>query len=258
MNSIELINECENELKDIFKEIDNNTFINSKKVIDAFHKYKVSESDLNGTNGYGYNDIGRDKIDSIFADVLDSESALVRNQFMSGSHAITVALFALLRPNDTLLTISGTPYDTLHEVIGIKDNNSSLISYGIKYKEIDLKDNDFDYDKIKKNLKNVKVVHIQRSRGYSYRDSLSIDKLKKVIKFIKDIDKNIIIFVDNCYCEFVEKDTPTKVGADLMAAVVLYIRHQLPRFIPPELDRLAFLLSCSFRHTVLKVQIKCF
>ena len=221
MNSIELINECENELKDIFKEIDNNTFINSKKVIDAFHKYKVSESDLNGTNGYGYNDIGRDKIDSIFADVLDSESALVRNQFISGSHAITVALFALLRPNDTLLTISGTPYDTLHEVIGIKDNNSSLISYGIKYKEIDLKDNDFDYDKIKKNLKNVKVVHIQRSRGYSYRDSLSIDKLKKVIKFIKDIDKNIIIFVDNCYCEFVEKDTPTKVGADLMAGSLI-------------------------------------
>ena len=221
MNSIELINECENELKDIFKEIDNNTFINSKKVIDAFHKYKVSESDLNGTNGYGYNDIGRDKIDSIFADVLDSESALVRNQFISGSHAITVALFALLRPNDTLLTISGTPYDTLHEVIGIKDNNSSLISYGIKYKEIDLKDNDFDYDKIKKNLKNVKVVHIQRSRGYSYRDSLSIDKLKKVIKFIKNIDKNIIIFVDNCYCEFVEKDTPTKVGADLMAGSLI-------------------------------------
>ena len=221
MNSIELINEFENELKDIFKEIDNNTFINSKKVIDAFHKYKVSESDLNGTNGYGYNDIGRDKIDSIFADVLDSESALVRNQFISGSHAITVALFALLRPNDTLLTISGTPYDTLHEVIGIKDNNSSLISYGIKYKEIDLKDNDFDYDKIKKNLKNVKVVHIQRSRGYSYRDSLSIDKLKKVIKFIKDIDKNIIIFVDNCYCEFVEKDTPTKVGADLMAGSLI-------------------------------------
>ena len=217
----ELINECEIELQDIFKEIDNNTLINSKKVIDAFHKYKISESDLNGTSGYGYNDEGRDKIDKIFADVLDAEDAIVRNQFISGSHAITIALQAILRPGDTLLAISGTPYDTLKEVIGIIPNKSSLISYGIKYKEIDLLNNDFDYKKIEKSLNNVKVVHIQRSRGYSYRDSLTIDKLEKVIKLIKNINKDIIIFVDNCYCEFVETKTPCLVGADLCAGSLI-------------------------------------
>ncbi len=216
-----LINKCEKELETIFKEIDENTLINSKKVIDAFHKYKITESDLKGTTGYGYNDEGRDKIDKIFANILDAEDAIVRNQFISGSHAITIALQAILRPNETLLSITGTPYDTLHEVIGIKPNNSSLISYGIKYKQIDLKDNDFDYKKIEKELKNVKVVHIQRSRGYSLRDSLTIDKLEKVIKFIKDINKDIIIFVDNCYCEFVETKTPCTVGADLIAGSLI-------------------------------------
>ncbi len=219
MNSF--IKECENELKDIFSEIDNNTLLNSKKIMDAFHEYKVSESDLNGTTGYGYNDEGRDKLDKIFAYILDAEDAIVRNQFISGSHAITIALQAILRPGDTLLTITGTPYDTLREVIGIIPNNSSLMSYGIKYKEIDLLNNDFDYKKIENSLKNVKVVHIQRSRGYSYRDSLTIDKLEKVIKLIKKINKDIIIFVDNCYCEFVETKTPCLVGADLCAGSLI-------------------------------------
>ena len=136
--------ECENELTEEFKKVDSLARINSKKVIDAFHKYKLSESDLVGTIGYGYNDEGRNKIEKIYAEIFSSESALVRNQFISGSHAINVCLQALLRPNETLLTITGTPYDTLHEVIGIKPNNSSLMSYGIKYKEIDLVDNDFD------------------------------------------------------------------------------------------------------------------
>ena len=216
---IELVNNEEKELIDIFSEIDNNTFNNSKKVLDAFHKYNICESDLNGTTGYGYNDIGRDKIESIFAYILDTEDALVRTQIISGSHAISTALFAILRPNDTLLTITGTPYDTLHEIIGIKPNNSSLMSYNIKYKEIDLKNNDFDYDKIKEELKNnIKVIHIQRSRGYSLRDSLTVDKVNKVIKFIKDINSNIIIFVDNCYCEFVENENPT---ADLIAGSLI-------------------------------------
>lgn len=219
MNSF--IEECEKELKDIFSKIDENTLLNSKKVMDAFHEYKVSESDLNGTTGYGYNDEGRDKLDKIFAYILDAEDAIVRNQFISGSHAITIALQAILRPGDTLLTITGTPYDTLREVIGIIPNNSSLMSYGIKYKEIDLLNNDFDYKKIEKSLNNVKVVHIQRSRGYSYRDSLTIDKLEKVIKLIKKINKNIIIFVDNCYCEFVETKTPCLIGADLCAGSLI-------------------------------------
>ncbi len=219
---IKLVNDSEKELSDIFSSIEENTFINSKKVLDAFHRENISESDLNGTSGYGYNDIGRDKIERIFSYVLDSEDALVRTQIISGTHAISTALFAILRPGDTLLAISGTPYDTLHEVIGIKPNNSSLISYGIKYKEVDLIDNDFNYDKIREELKNsIKVIHIQRSRGYSLRDSLTIDKLEKVIKFIKNINKDVIIFVDNCYCEFVETTTPTFVGADLMAGSLI-------------------------------------
>jgi len=213
----DLVNKCETELKDIFDQIDKNTLENSKKVINAFHEFKISENDLKGTNGYGYNDEGRDKIDQIFAKVLDAESGIVRNQFISGSHAINVALQALLRPNETLLAVSGTPYDTLHEVIGIKPNNSSLMSYNVKYKEIDLINNDFNYSKIKETLEkeSIKIIHIQRSRGYSLRDSLTIDKVEKVIKLIKETSPNTIVFVDNCYCEFVETTTPCKVGADI-------------------------------------------
>lgn len=217
-----IVNTEEQNLKDIFNKIDGQTLKNSKKVLDSFHKHNLSSNDLYGTNGYGYNDIGRDKIDSIFADIFNAESGLVRNQFISGSHAITIVLQALLRPNDTLLSITGTPYDTLHEVIGIKDNNSSLISYGVNYKEIDLIDNDFDYESIKEELNNnIKVIHIQRSRGYSTRESLDIKKVEKVIKLIKDINKDIIIFVDNCYCEFVEDLSPIDVGADIMVGSLI-------------------------------------
>ena len=220
---IELVNDCEKELLNIYSEIDKQTLINSKKVLDAFHKYNISESDLNGTTGYGYNDIGRDKIEKIFADVLDSEDALVRTQIISGTHAISTALFGILRPNDTLLSITGLPYDTLHEIIGIKENKSSLKSYNINFEMIDLKNDDFDYDRIKDYVmsNNVKMIHIQRSRGYSLRDSITIEKLEKVIKFIKNINKNIIIFVDNCYCEFVENKTPITVGADLIAGSLI-------------------------------------
>lgn len=217
-----IVNTEEQNLKDIFNKIDEQTLKNSKKVLDSFHKHNLSSSDLYGSNGYGYNDIGRDKIDSIFADIFNAESGLVRNQFISGSHAITVVLQALLRPNDTLLSITGTPYDTLHEVIGIKDNNSSLISYGVNYKEIDLINNDFDYENIKKELNNnIKVIHIQRSRGYSTRESLDIKKIEKVIKLIKNINKDIIIFIDNCYCEFVEDLSPIEVGADIMVGSLI-------------------------------------
>lgn len=217
-----IVNTEEQNLKDIFNKIDDQTLKNSKKVLDSFHKHNLSSNDLYGTNGYGYNDIGRDKIDSIFADIFNAESGLVRNQFISGSHAITIVLQALLRPNDTLLSITGTPYDTLHEVIGIKGNNSSLISYGVNYKEIDLINNDFDYENIKKELNNnIKVIHIQRSRGYSTRESLDIKKVEKVIKLIKDINKDIIIFVDNCYCEFVEDLSPIDVGADIMVGSLI-------------------------------------
>ena len=218
-----LINSSEKELVKEFENIDKIEYLNSKKVLNALWKNKVSEQVFNSTTGYGYDDLGRDVIEKVFADVLDSEDALVRNQFISGSHALTVCLFALLRPNDLLLSITGTPYDTLHEVIGIKENASSLKSFGVKYDEISLKNNDFDYDKIAEYIKNnqVKVIEIQRSKGYSTRKSLTIDKLEKVIKFIKDIDKNIIIMVDNCYCEFVEDKTPTGVGADVMVGSLI-------------------------------------
>ena len=218
-----LINSSEKELVKEFENIDKIEYLNSKKVLNALWKNKVSEQVFNSTTGYGYDDLGRDVIEKVFAEVLDSEDALVRNQFISGSHALTVCLFALLRPNDLLLSITGTPYDTLHEVIGIKENASSLKSFGVKYDEISLKNNYFDYDKIAEYIKNnqVKVIEIQRSKGYSTRKSLTIDKLEKVIKFIKDIDKNIIIMVDNCYCEFVEDKTPTGVGADVMVGSLI-------------------------------------
>ena len=218
-----LINSSEKELVKEFENIDKIEYLNSKKVLNALWKNKVSEQVFNSTTGYGYDDLGRDVIEKVFAEVLDSEDALVRNQFISGSHALTVCLFALLRPNDLLLSITGTPYDTLHEVIGIKENASSLKSFGVRYDEISLKNNDFDYDKIADYINNnkVKVIEIQRSKGYSTRKSLKIDKLEKVINFIKDIDKNIIIMVDNCYCEFVEDKTPTGVGADVMVGSLI-------------------------------------
>ena len=220
---IDLVNKAELELKDEYEKIDELCFYNSEKVLNAFRNNHVSESCFNSTTGYGYNDLGRDTIEKIFAEVLDSEDALVRSQFISGSHALTVCLFGLLRPGDTLLSISGKPYDTLDEVIGIRENSSSLKSFGVNYEQIDLVDNDFDYDKIGNFIKKnkIKVIEIQRSKGYSTRKSLTIDKLEKVIKYIKDINKEIIIMVDNCYCEMVEKKTPTAVGADIMVGSLI-------------------------------------
>ena len=220
-DKIDFVNKCENSLKDIFKEIDDMELINSKKVLDAFHKFNLNENDLNGTTGYGYNDIGRDKIESIFSDIFKAEDALVRREFACASHALSISLSALLRHGNVLLSITGLPYDTMHEVIGIKENNSSLISYGVKYEQIDLVNNDFDYEKVSKSLENVNLLYIQRSRGYSLRDSINIEKIEKVIKLIKDINKEIIIFVDNCYTEFVENKFPTEVGADIIVGSLI-------------------------------------
>ncbi len=221
--TLDFISKEEKSLKEIFTEIDNNCLVNSSKVLEAFQKYNVSESYFNSTTGYGYNDLGRDNIEKIFAYVLDAPDALVRSQFISGTHALTVALFAFLRPNDLMLSISGTPYDTLHEVIGITPNDSSLASYGVKYDQIDLVNDDFNYQEISKYLKNnkVKLIEIQRSKGYSTRKSLTIDKVEKVIKCIREIDKDVIIMVDNCYCEFVETKTPLTVGADIIVGSLI-------------------------------------
>ena len=218
-----IVNREEYELRDIFSNIDEICTYNSNKVLKAFKENKVSETDFNSTTGYGYNDKGRETIENVFKDIFKSESALVRSQFISGSHALTVALFALLRPNDLLLSISGLPYDTLHEVIGIKDNDSSLKSFGVRYDQIDLKDDDFDYEKIEEYIRNnkVKVIEIQRSKGYSTRKSISLNKIEKVINLIKSIDKDIIVMIDNCYCEFVTKNEPIEVGADIVVGSLI-------------------------------------
>lgn len=222
-NVEKLTNKAELDIKDIFNKLDQECNNNSLKVLNAFKKNRVSTIHFNSTTGYGYDDIGRDTIEKIFAEVLGSEDALVRNQFISGSHALTVALFAYLRPGDLLLSITGTPYDTLHEVIGIKENDSSLMSFGVKYDEIDLKDNNFDIEKIKEYLKNnkVKLIEIQRSKGYSTRKSLTIDKVENVIKEIRSVDSDVIIMVDNCYCEFVGDKSPIEVGADVIVGSLI-------------------------------------
>ena len=220
---VDLVNKCEIDCFEEFAKIDEACSFNSLKVLASFHRNKVSEAHFVGTTGYGYNDLGRDVIEDIFKDVLGCEDALVRGQFISGSHALTVCFFVLLRPGDLLLSISGKPYDTLDEVIGIRDNPSSLKSFGVKYEQIDLVDDDFDYEKIEEFVKNnkVKVVEIQRSKGYSTRKSLSLEKLGKVIKLIKNIDKDVIIMVDNCYCEFVSEAEPVSVGADIIVGSLI-------------------------------------
>ena len=220
---LNLANEVEEEIKDVIKQIDENAMYNSEKVLNAFQRNKVSEMHFNSTTGYGYGDVGRECIEKIFAEVLGAEDSLVRNQFISGTHALTVALFALLRPGDTMLAISGKPYDTLDEVIGITENASSLKAFGIKYKEIDLKENDFDYDAIIRALKQEKIrlIHIQRSKGYATRKSLSVNKLEKVITVIRKVDNEAIIFVDNCYCEFVERKSPLEVGANVIVGSLI-------------------------------------
>lgn len=223
MDIEKIIEEAEETLKNIFFEIQKREYRNSKKVLEAFHKHNISETHFNSTTGYGYNDIGRDTIERIFAEILGAEDAIVRNQFISGSHALNVTFFALLRPGDNMLSITGEPYDTLKEVIGIKENNSSLKAFGINYEEVDLLNNDFDDENILKKIKSkkYKLIHIQRSRGYSARESLTIDKLERIITKIKKIDDEVIIMVDNCYCEFVEDITPNMIGADIMVGSLI-------------------------------------
>jgi len=220
---IDIINNREKELINEFNNIDNIVEKNTFKVMEAFNSCGVSEVHFNATTGYGYGDIGRDVIENVYAKIFNSESALVRNQFISASHALTVALFAILRPNDTFLSITGTPYDTIHEVIGLKDNNSSLKSFGVNYEQIDLVNNEFDYDTIINKLKNknYKMIYIQRSKGYSTRKSITIEKLERVIKEIRKINKEAIIMIDNCYCELVDILEPTDVGADLVVGSLI-------------------------------------
>ena len=222
-NIIELSKKVEKDLVSIFKEVEEVEEYNSLKVLSAFQKYNLSEMHFNGTTGYGYGDIGRDTIENIYAEIFKAEDSLVRTQFISGTHAISTLLFGILRPNDTLISISGKPYDTLDEVIGIVENKSSLQSYGVKYEQIELINDDFDYKAIEERVKkgNIKLIEIQRSRGYSTRKTIDLEKVEKVIKLIKAIDKNVIVMIDNCYCEFVTKKEPIEVGADVVVGSLI-------------------------------------
>lgn len=218
-----LVKEVELEIRDQIAEIDERCMRNSLRVLNAFQKNRIADVHFNSTSGYGYDDIGRDTIEKVFADVFNTEDALVRNQFISGTHAITVALFANLRPGDILLSISGKPYDTLDSIIGFNDNPSSLKSYDVKYEQIDLIDDDFDIEKIKERLakKDVKMIEIQRSKGYATRKSLTMDKIKKAIEAVREVNDEVIIMVDNCYGEFVDDIEPVDVGADFMVGSLI-------------------------------------
>ena len=218
MDIDKLVVKAEEECASLFKQIDETEVYFSTLVLNAFKEENINESHFNMTTGYGYNDYGRDAIERVFARVLKGESALVRNQFISGSHALSTALFALLRPGDTMLSITGLPYDTLHEVIGIRKNPSSLKSFNINYEQIDLKDNSFDIEAILNKLKEkkIKLIEIQRSRGYSTRKSLLIKDIEDIIKKIREVDKDVIIMIDNCYCEMVEKTSPLEVGTNII------------------------------------------
>ena len=222
-NLEKLVSEAECELYDIYKEHDKIEYVNSNKVLKAFKDNNVTESCFNMTTGYGYNDIGRDTIENVYSSIFKSEDSLVRSQIISGTHALSTALFACLRPGDIMLSITGKPYDTLDEIIGIVDNNSSLKSFGIKYMQVDLVNNDFDYDRIREVITDskIKLIEIQRSKGYSTRGSIGVDSLEKVIRFIKSIDKDIIIMIDNCYCEFVDVVEPVELGADLVVGSLI-------------------------------------
>ena len=219
----ELYDEAKKALVPIFSKVDETVEYNTAKMMHAFWENHVSESCFSSTTGYGYNDLGREVIERVYASIFKTEDALVRSQFISGSHALTKTLFGILRPRDLLLSISGTPYDTLHEVIGIVDNPSSLKSFGVLYDEISLKENDFDYEAIEAYLKShtVKLIEIQRSRGYSLRKTIDLEKCKKVIALIKSLSPSTIVMIDNCYCEFVGKHEPSEVGADLVVGSLI-------------------------------------
>ena len=219
---INIVNEYEKSISDKFYLIDKIYEYNQLKVLKAFIDAKVSESHFFESTGYGYNDIGRDKIDEVFSKVFNTESALVRQHIVSGTHSISLALFSILRPGDEFLSVTGMPYDTLSATIGLNNEDSSLKEYNISFNFIDLLNNDFDYDNIDKNIKkNTKLIFIQRSRGYTDKSAISIDKIESIINFIKKKYKNLIVLVDNCYGEFVNVLEPTDVGADIMCGSLI-------------------------------------
>ena len=222
---LELSKEVEKEIEPIFKKIDEIKEKNSLKVLSAFQKCGLSEMHLHTSTGYGIDEIGRNKIEEIYAEIMKTEDALVRAQLISGTHALAVTLFGILRPGDTMLSITGAPYDTLQTIIGTskEKSKSSLKEWRINYEQIELLNDDFNIEAIKSRVQkqDIKLIEIQRSKGYSSRKSLTIDKIEKAIKAIREVNKEVIIMVDNCYGEFVESREPTEVGADIIVGSLM-------------------------------------
>lgn len=224
---LDLYERALNEVEGQFKYYDEIREYNQIKVLKALQEERISDAHFTNSSGYGYGDIGRDALDKVYARIFETESALVRPHFVNGTHAIGAALFGNLRPNDTMLSICGTPYDTLHNIIGISDNKNigSLREYGVKYKQIDLKENGkVNLEEVRNQLEkdgSIKLVHIQRSTGYGWRKSLLVSEIGEIIAFIKKIKPEVICFVDNCYGEFIDKYEPTHVGADLVAGSLI-------------------------------------
>lgn len=224
--TIELYNRAMNDVVENFKNYDQIREFNQLKVLKAFQNNRVSDSHFTNSTGYGYGDIGRDTLDLVYADIFKCEKALVRPHFVSGTHAIGAALFGNLRPGDTLLAATGSPYDTLHTLIGINKNErvGSLKEYGVNYKQVDLVNYKIDIESVKKVLaedKTIKVVHMQRSTGYGWRNAFLIEELEEAIREFKSVNPDIVVFVDNCYGEFIDIKEPTEVGADLMAGSLI-------------------------------------
>ena len=219
----DLVREAENKLSEQFAHVEAVAFENTARIMDSFREHRVSEAMFNPTSGYGYDDKGRDTLDEIWADVMGAEAAFVRHNIVSGTHALTIALFGLLRPNDIMLSIAGKPYDTLEEVIGIagEAGNGSLRDFGVEYSQVDLLPNGaFDLDRIRAAIRDggerIKVIFIQRSKGYLNRKTLSVDEIGEVTRFVKNLAPNTFVVVDNCYGEFVDTKEPTAVGVDMI------------------------------------------
>src|SRR5690625_4422349 len=217
------INKAEQDCLELFSEVDKKVEINQLRVLQAFQNHQIGDHHFSSTDGYGYDDIGRDALEAIYATVFGGEDALVRPQIVSGTHAIATTLYSLLKPYDELLYITGAPYDTLEEVIGKEDNTGSLKDYLISYKHVNLQDDhSVDFNGIREAISSkTKVVGIQRSKGYEDRPSFTIDEIEEMVDFVKSINEDIIIFVDNCYGEFVETKEPLHVGVDIMAGSLI-------------------------------------
>lgn len=224
--TIDLYNQAIKDVEEEFKKYDEIREYNQIKVLKAFQGERISDSHFTNSSGYGYGDIGRDSLDLVYAKIFNAEKALVRPHFVNGTHAIGAALFGNLRSNNTMLAATGSPYDTLHNIIGIsgEENIGSLKEYGVNYKQVDLKDGKIDIEKVKEELLNdpsIKLVHMQRSTGYGWRNAFQVKDLGKAIKEVKSIRSDVMVFVDNCYGEFIDIIEPTDVGADLIAGSLI-------------------------------------